>query len=196
MWSMLVFIPPFATEKMTNTFLAHRELCCRIERPPNLYSTYGRTVGEDFKPGLIEVLRASYLDKFVDKIRRGEAVKRAVWFFKREEDIADINDFLCDVLPEHGSDPSTCPWVVNFSGVGPATAKSIRERGEEISLYLTTSVMLMGIDLANVQVIGMVRPFSMVHSLVQACGRGGRKTEDVGRQKVVFYLLFNRQGQI
>ena len=161
-----------------------------------MYSTYGRTVGEDFKPGLIEVLRASYLDKFVDKIRRGEAVKRAVWFFKREEDIADINDFLCDVLPEHGSDPSSCPWVVNFSGVGPATAKSIRERGEEISLYLTTSVMLMGINLANVQVIGMVRPFSMVHSLVQACGRGGRKTEDVGRQKVVFYLLFNRQGQI
>jgi hypothetical protein len=168
----------------------------RIERPPNIYGSYGKTVGGDFKPGLIQVLRASYLDKYVDNIRRGVAVKRAVWFFKREEDIADVNDFLCDVLPEFASDPSTCPWVVNFSAVGPATAKSIRDRGGEISLYLTTAVMMMGIDLENIQVIGMVRPFSMVHSLVQACGRGGRKTEEAGRQKVVFYLLYNRQGQI
>ena len=153
--------------------------CCRIERPANLYSTYGRTVGEDFKPGLIEVLRACYLDKFVKKIRKGEQVKRAVWFFKREEDIADVNDFLCDVLPDESADPSTCPWVVNFSGVGPATARSIRERGDEISLYLTTSVMLMGIDLTSIQVIGMVRPFSMIHSLV-GTGMWQRGEEDGG----------------
>ena len=124
-------------------------------------------------------------------MRRGIAVKKAIWFFKWEEDIADTNDYLCNELPDLAQDPSSCPWVVNFSSVGPATAKSISSRKGDISLYLTTAVMIMGIDLLDIQIIGMVRPFSMLHNLVQACGRGGRKTEMTGRQRVVFYLLFN-----
>ena len=164
----------------------------RLTRPANIYGSYGRTVPSgDFKTGLIHVLRASYLDRFIADMRAGNPVKKALWFFKKEEDIADINDFLCEALPEFACDPSSCPWVVNFSSVGPATARSIREREGQISLYLTTAVMMMGIDLANIQVIGMVRPFSMLHSLVQAVGRGGRKTEEAGRQRVIFYLLYN-----
>ena len=136
-------------------------------------------------------MRSTFLDKFVESIRNGSPVKKAVWFFKKEEDIADINDYLCDCLPEFAEDPSTCPWVVNFSAIGPATALSIRNRAGEIKLYLTTAVMLMGIDLQDIQIIGMVRPFGSIHSIVQACGRGGRKTGEMGRQQVVFYLLFN-----
>ena len=128
----------------------------------------------------------------MDHLRKGIPVKKAILFFKKEEDIADINDFLCEELPELARDPSTCPWVVNFSSVGPATAKSIREREGEISLYLSTAVMMMGVDLKDIQIIGMVRPFSMLHSLVQAVGRGGRKTEELGKQRVVFFFLYNR----
>ena len=165
---------------------------CRIERPPSIYGTYGKTVGDVFKPGTLQVLKTCYLDKYVEDVKMGLETKRAIWFFKKEEDIADVNDFLCEALPELASDPSTCPWVVNFSGVGPVTAKSIRERSGEISLYLTTAVMMMGINLENIQIVGMVRPFSMIHSLVQACGRGGRKTNEAGRQRVVFFLIYNR----
>ena len=164
----------------------------RFERPANLYGSYGKEVDGIIKPGTVQILRACHLDKFIECIRNGTPVKRAIFFFKREEDSADVNDFLCEELPEFASDPATCPWVMNFSAVGPATAKNIRDRGSEISLYLTTSVMMMGINLENIQVVGMVRPFSMLHSLVHACGRGGRKTGEPGRDKVVFYLLFNR----
>ena len=87
---------------------------------------------------------------------------------------------------------STCPWAVNFSSVGSATALSIRNRQKEITLYLSTAVMLMGIDLADIQIVGMVRPFGTIHSIVQACGRGGRNTGEDVRQKVVFYLVYNK----
>ena len=81
--------------------------------------------------------------------------------------------------------------MVNLYGVGPVTAKSIRERKGEISLYLTTPVMLMGINCPNIEVVIMVRPFSQLHCMVQACGRGGRKMIEIGRKKVIFFLLFN-----
>ena len=112
-------------------------------------------------------------------------------FFKKEDDIADVNDYLCEALPDVSSDPSSCPWVVNFSGVGPVTTKSISNRKADISLYLTTAVMLMGLDLDDIEIIGMVRPFSSLHSIIQACGRGGRRSME-GRKKVAFFLLFNR----
>ena len=51
--------------------------------------------------------------------------------------------------------------------------------------------MLMGIDLTDVMVVGMVRPFSSLHSIIQACGRGGRSMGSNMRQRVVFYLLWN-----
>ena len=163
----------------------------RVERPPNINGTYGRTVDGVLKPGLLQIMRILSLDKYVEETRLGIPTKKTIWFFRKEEDIADINDFLCEQLPELAGDPGTCPWVVNFSGIGSATAKSIRDR-KDITLYLTTAVMMMGIDLDKVEIVGMVRPFSMLHNLVQACGRGGRKTERMGRQRVVFYLLFNR----
>ena len=49
----------------------------------------------------------------------------------------------------------------------------------------------MGLDCPNIDLVIMVRPYSMIHSLVQACGRGGRKMMDNFRRRVVFMLLFN-----
>ena len=79
---------------------------------------------------------------------------------------------------------------MNYSAVGPNTAMMIQLR-IDIDLYLTTAVMIMGLNLPNIYLVFMVRPFSMLHSLVQACGRGGRKTLTNERRKVVFFLLYN-----
>ena len=81
----------------------------KIERPPNMNGSYGRTVDGVQKPGLVDILRECYLDNFVTSIKAGLKPKKAILFFKKEEDIADVNDFLCDVLPEVSASPSSCP---------------------------------------------------------------------------------------
>ena len=162
-----------------------------MERPPSIYGSIGKEVGGQQKPGLVQALQVVFLDKYVECLKNKSQVKSTIMIFNKEDDIADANYFLCDLLPEQAKDPSTCPWVVNHSSIGLATAQSIRSRGGEISLYLSTAVMLMGIDLKDIEVVVMVRPFSMLHSMVQACGRGGRKMIDKFRKRVIFYLLFN-----
>jgi hypothetical protein len=114
-----------------------------------------------YKPGLVQFLQEIFLDKFMHYIRNNLPVKHAILLFKKEDDIADVNDLLCELLPEQAMDPSSCPWVVNHSSIGPITAQSIRSRSGEISLYLSTSVMLMGLDCPNIDLVIMVRPYSM-----------------------------------
>ena len=153
--------------------------------------SYGKEVNGIQKPGLVQMLQEVFLDKYVECIKNSIPVKHTILLFKREDDIADVNDAICEMLPEYAEDPETSPWCVNHSSVGPATAQSIRSRSGEISLYLSTSVMLMGIDCRNIDIVVMVRPVSMINSLVQACERGGRKMMDKFRRRVVFILLFN-----
>ena len=82
--------------------------------------------------------------------------------------------------------------MMNHSGIGPITAESYRQRRGQINLYLSTSVMLLGLDFTNIDIVGMVRPLNMCHYIVQAAGRGGRNLGNGMRKRVLFYLLFNR----
>ena len=92
-----------------------------------------------------------FLDYYVEKIRKGESVKKSIWLFRNENDIADIYDALCERLPGQSEDPLRCPFVMNHRG--PITAESYRQRRGEISLYLSTSVMLLGLDFSDVAII-------------------------------------------
>ena len=53
--------------------------------------------------------------------------------------------------------------------------------------------MLLGLDIANNDVIIFLRPYDQPSSLVQGGGRGGRKTIGGKRRKVQVYQLFNSQ---
>ena len=165
----------------------------RVERPPNIRGTSGiEEMNGQVKPGLVHLMRRLFLDIYVQKIREGKPVKKSIWLCKNKSDVADLYDELCDMLPEQAANPLTCPFVMNHSSVGPITADNIRKRRGDINLYLATSVMLLGLDLSDIDVVGMIRPFNMCHDLVQAAGRGGRKLGNGQRRRVVFYLLFNR----
>ena len=146
---------------------------------------------EEAKPGLIQLLNRLVLDEYVASIKSGENPKKTIIFFRREDDLPDVYDELCERLPGFAANPETIPWVLNHSGIGPVTAESIRQRRKSISLYLTTSVMLLGLDFDDIDVVVMVRPFNFCHYLVQAAGRGGRKMENGVRKRVLFYLLYN-----
>ena len=165
----------------------------RVERPPNIRGTCGvQEMGGTNKPGLGQLMRRLIFDKFVERIKEGLPVKKSLWLCRNISDVADLYDELCDMLPDHAADPLTCPFVMNHSSLGPITADKLRQRISNINLYLATSVMLLGLDLDDIDIVGMIRPFNHCHDIIQAAGRGGRKLGDLGkRRKVVFYMIFN-----
>jgi len=165
----------------------------RVQRPPNIYGSFGSdNAAGEMQPGLIDTVNKLYLNKYVENIKNRENVKKAIMLFRNEDDIADIFDDLCERLPEQAADPSTCPFVMNHSNIGPITAENYRQRKGDISLYLSTSVMLLGLDLNNIDIVIMVRPMNMLHYVVQAAGRGGRNMGNGLRRRVLFYLLWNK----
>ena len=101
-----------------------------------------------------------------------------------------VYEYLLEKLPQF-RDPNTMPFVMNHSGTGKATTKSYRERKDDISLYVTTSKMLMGINLNEITVVIFIRPLNMLHYVLQGGGRGGRKQMSGKRSKVVVYILYN-----
>ena len=165
----------------------------KVQRPANIHGSYGsENKNGEFQPGLVDTMNGLFLDKYVEKVEKGEEVKKSIWLFKNEDDIADVYDALCERLPKQSENPLTCPFVMNHSNIGPVTAESYRQRRGEINLYLSTSVMLLGLDFSDVDIVGMVRPFNMLHYVVQAAGRGGRNMGNGQRRRVLFYLLWNR----
>ena len=166
----------------------------RVERPPNVRGTSGvQEMNGIIKPGLGQLMRRLIFDNYVQRVKEGLPVKKSLWLCRNTSDVADLYDELCDMLPDHAADPLTCPFVMNHSSLGPITADKLRQRRSSISLYLATSVMLLGLDLEDIDIVGMIRPFNHCHDILQAAGRGGRKLGDLGkRRKVVFYMIFNK----
>jgi late competence protein required for DNA uptake (superfamily II DNA/RNA helicase) len=90
-------------------------------------------------------------------------------------------------------DSRDSPFVMNHSCLLPPTEKVLAERASEISLYLSTNKMLLGIDLADIDVIIFLRPYNQPAALVQGGGRGGRRMENGKRRQVQVYQFFNSQ---
>ena len=53
--------------------------------------------------------------------------------------------------------------------------------------------MLMGIDLAEIDVIIFIRPYNQLSALLQRAGRGGRRIGNGKRRRVQVYQFFNSQ---
>ena len=82
---------------------------------------------------------------------------------------------------------------MNHSCLLPPTEKVLAERASEISLYLSSNKMLLGIDLADIDVVIFLRPYNQPAALVQGGGRGGRRMENGKRRRVQVYQFFNSQ---
>lgn len=100
--------------------------------------------------------------------------------------------------------PSTCPWVTMFRNRGKVTEEIIQKR-DDISCYLTTSghcivsvelfsnisspVMECGLDIPEVHVVLIIKPFGRLHDIIQAFGRAGRLSSE-GLKKALCYTLW------
>ena len=85
------------------------------------------------------------------------------------------------------------PFVLNHSSLLPTSTKIISERSSDISLYLSSNKMLLGIDIADIDFVIFLRPYDQPSALVQGGGRGGRKMNNGKRKLVQVYQLFNAQ---
>ena len=50
----------------------------------------------EVQPGLIHTMNNLFLDIYVEKLQNGAEVKKSLWLFRNEDDIADIFDDLCE----------------------------------------------------------------------------------------------------
>ena len=165
-----------------------------LRRPPNGSGFDGDfTASGSFKPGLGSSLDLIYLQRFVDDIRNGKPTKKAIIFFRTEMQLIATFEYLLEMLPEFDGDNKSIPFVMCHGALGKATDENIVKRKNEIKLFLSTSKMLMGVDLLDIQIVIFVRPMNQLQHILQGAGRAGRRKVDGSRKRVLVYLLFNSQ---
>jgi len=163
-----------------------------IKRPPNNNGPDGYLDKNGLMhPGFLSLLERIYLTEFVSCVRDGKSVKKALIFCRTDTDVIAIFNYLQEALPWF-KDVGEAPFVQVTSSVGPITESMIEKRND-ISLYISTTKMLMGVDIPGIAIVIFLRPLNMVHYIAQGAGRGGRRLGDNSgmRQRVVAYLLWN-----
>ena len=56
-----------------------------------------------------------------------------------------------------------------------------------IYLFVSTSVMLFGLDVKDISIVILLSPFNSLNSFIQAGGRAGRRQGDGNRKQSVIY---------
>ena len=165
-----------------------------VRRPPNGVGYDGDfdSVGR-FKPGLGPVLNILYLERFVSDVKAGSDPKKAIIFFRTEYQMLAAYEYLLEQLPEFEGNNKQIPFVMNHGAVGEATDRNIVERKDDIKLFLSTSKMIMGVDLKDIQIVIFVRPMNQLQHIIQGAGRAGRRNPNGIRNRVIVYILYNSQ---
>ena len=89
------------------------------------------------------------------------------------------------------TNPATAPFVMNHSSLLPPDDDMLRQRKDDITLYLASNKMLLGTDQKNIDMIIFCRPFNQPAGLIQGAGRGARRTTTGFRSSVQVYQLYN-----
>ena len=187
------------TTVITISPVLHNHLYMVVKKPPSANGLYGSSCSSltPQKIGSLHVLWRIYLKNFVNDLKNGREPKRAILYVTRLDDLGELDNFLTLEL-EHldiTRNPRTCPWVTNCSVTGKITAEQIRERSREenssIYLYITTSVMLFGLNIRDISIVILFSPFTSLNSILQAGGRAGRRQKNGKRKKTVVYTLYN-----
>ena len=107
-----------------------QHLILSFKRPPtaNNFRTLGAVAknGEK-KLGLVDILNAVYLDKYVDLLLKGEEPDGSTIIFCHKKIwTGQIDEELSRRLPQLGAlPPHLCPWVVLHGGIGDCTTEDV-----------------------------------------------------------------------
>ena len=165
-----------------------------VRRPSNNFGLDGTTTEKGvYNPGLMDLFMRVFLRQYLDDLEEGNEPQRCLVFCRGNGILGAIYSRLMELTRYRYKDCRTSPFVMNHSSLLPPTEKVLAERSSEISLYLSSNKMLLGIDLAKIDVVIFLRPYNQVAALVQGGGRGGRRMENGKRRRVQVYQFFNSQ---
>ena len=142
---------------------------------------------------MIDILDRVYLNQYLDDLSKVKTPKKCIIFCRGNGLIGALYGRLMGRTDFKYSDCRNSPFVMNLSLLLPPTEKVLTEREGDISLYLSSNKMLLGIDLPDIDVIIFVRPYNQVAALVQGGERGGRKLGTGQRRCVQVYQFYNNQ---
>ena len=69
--------------------------------------------------------------------------------------MVEVFNYLREALPSYRN-VVDAPFVMQSSSIGPITEKKIQER-TDISLYIATTKMLMGVDISGISIVIFLR---------------------------------------
>ena len=165
-----------------------------IRRPSNNFGLEGTVKKNGNRnPGLFDLLDRVYLRQYVQDLKTGVEPKNAIIFCRGNGVLGAIYSHLMNLTFNQFRDCRDAPFVMNHSSLLPPTEKVLKERAAEISLYLSSNKMLLGVDLSKIDIIIFLRPYNQPAALVQGGGRGGRRQENGMRRRVQVYQFFNSQ---
>ena len=165
-----------------------------VRRPSNNFGMDGTTTGKGVKqPGMMDLLMRVYLQKYLDDLANKIEPKKCIIFCRGNAVIGEIYSRLMELTNYQFKDCRDSPFVMNHSSLLPPTEQVLTRRASDISLYLSSNKMLLGIDLEQIDVIIFLRPYNQLAALVQGGGRGGRRMGNGKRRKVQVYQFFNSQ---
>ena len=165
-----------------------------VRRPSNNFGLDGTiTKKGDKNPGLMDLLQRVFLKQYLDDLSKDRKPKKCIIFCRGNGILGALYSRMMELTNYRYSDCRDSPFVMNHSSLLPPTEKVLARRASEISLYLTSNKMLLGIDLADIDVIIFLRPYNQPAALVQGGGRGGRRMESGKRRRVQVYQFFNSQ---
>ena len=163
-----------------------------LKRPADNYGFEGfHDQKEIYHPGLLDQLRVIYIDEYVQSILGGNEPKHAIIFFRTENQLILLLNYLRQVLSI--SNARSAPFVCLISSTPPVTELIINKRKGSVSLYLTTQKMLLGVNVPRLDICIFVKPMNTPHALLQGAGRTGRPIsgEPGIRTRSVVYILSN-----
>ena len=161
-----------------------------LQRPSNCYGLLGKLDKKgNLKPGLWQLLERLYLGQFLRDLNMGHKSKRCIIYMKNNVAMGALYSLLQKLSGQY--DPSTADFVMCHSSLLPPDDRMLERRRDEITLYLASNRMLLGMDVKKVGLAIFAQPFDMPAALLQGGGRLSRRTCFGYRTSGQVYQLWN-----
>ena len=99
---------------------------------------------------MFELLDRVFLSHYVKDLKDGVEPKRAIIFCRGNGVLGAIYSHVMNLTKNQYGDCRDAPFVMNHSSLLPPTEKVLVERSSEISLYLSSNKMLLGVNLGKI----------------------------------------------